>query len=292
MIHKRATVTKVLRGLVLAAALGAVLTACRNESSGDLIRSAREYQAKGDHSAAIIQLKNAIQKQPENGEARLLLGQSTLAVGDPATAEKEFRRAAEYGQPPSVVVPWIAQAMLGTGETDKVVAEFGRQKLDEPKAEAALRVAVGQAQLRMRRLDDAGASFAAALASDPSNIDAQLGQARLAAVSGKIDEAVVAVDEIVAKHPQSSEALLLQGSLRLARGDRSGARTSLEQAVVLDPAMAQARIELISLLIADGQFDAASAQVAEARKVAGRRPATAVLRGPDCVREEGHSEGA
>jgi putative PEP-CTERM system TPR-repeat lipoprotein len=262
-------VSRVLRGVVLAAALGAALTACKNESSGDLIRSAREYQAKGDHPAAIIQLKNAVQKQPDNGEARLLLGQSTLAVGDPATAEKEFRRAAEHGQPPSVVAPWIAQAMLGNGEVDKVIAEFGQQKLDDPKAEAALRVAVGQAQLRMRRLDDAAASFSAALASDPSNVEAQLGQVRLAGVTGKIDEAVEAVDQIVAKNPQSSEALLLQGTLRLARGDRIGARASLEQAVAVDPAKAQARMELISLLIADNQLDAASAQVAEARKARG-----------------------
>src|SRR5512134_2536272 len=113
MISKRPLVSKVLCGLVLTAALAAALTGCRGESASDLIRSAREYQAKGDHPAAIIQLKNAVQKQPDNGEARLLLGQSTLAVGDPATAEKEFRRAAEYGQPPSVVTPWIAQAMLG-----------------------------------------------------------------------------------------------------------------------------------------------------------------------------------
>ncbi len=269
MINKRPLVSRVLRGVVLAAALGAALTGCRNESSGDLIRSAREYQAKGDHPAAIIQLKNAIQKQPDNGEARLLLGQSTLAVGDPATAEKEFRRAAEYGQPASVVAPWIAQAMLGNGEVDKVVSEFGQQKLDDPKAEAALRVAVGQAQLRMRKLDDAAASFSAALASDPSNVEAQLGQVRLAGVMGKIDEAVEAVDQIVAKNPQSSEALLLQGTLRLARGDRSGARAALEQAVAVDPAKAQARMELISLLIADRQLDDASTQVAEARKARG-----------------------
>ena len=262
-------VSKVLRGFVLAMALGAALTACRNESSSDLIRSARDYQAKGDHQAAIIQLKNAIQKQPDNGEARLLLGRSSLVIGDPATAEKEFRKAAEYGQPPAAVSQWIAQSMLDSGEVDKVVAEFGKTKLDDPKSEAALRVVVGQAQLRMRKFDDAAASFAAAMASDPSNVEAQLGQARLAGFSGKIDEAVAAVDRIVAANPASSEALLLQGALRLARGDRVGARSSLEQAVAADPAKAQARLELISLLIVDGQLDAAAAQVADARKARG-----------------------
>ena len=266
MINKRLSMSKVLRGLVLTVALGAALTACRNESTGDLIRSARDYQAKGDHQAAIIQLKNAIQKQPDNGEARLLLGRSSLVIGDPATAEKEFRKAAEYGQPTAAVAPWIAQAMLDNGEVDKVVAEFGKTKLDDPKSEAALRVVVGQAQLRMRRLDDADASFAAALAGDPSNVEAQLGQARLAGFRGKIDEAVAAVDQIVERNPKSSEALMLQAALRLARGDRGGARSALEQAVAADPAKAQPRMELISLLIADGEFDAASAQVTEARK--------------------------
>jgi Tfp pilus assembly protein PilF len=110
----------------------------------------------------------------------------------------------------------IATAMLDSGETDKLIGEFAKKRLDDPRADAALRVAVGQAQLRVRQHDDAAASFAAALASDPANLQAQLGQARLAALTGKLDEAMAAVDGIAAKHPDSSDAFLLQGSLRLA----------------------------------------------------------------------------
>ena len=270
MIRNRLIGATTLCRLVLAALLGtAVLAGCGKESAADLIRSARDYQAKGQHPAAIIQLKNAIQKQPENGEARLLLGQSSLAIGDSASAEKEFRRAIEYGQSPAVVVPLLAQAMLEAGEVDKVVAEFSQRKLDEPQAEAVLRVAVGQAQARMNKPDDAAASFAAALASDPTNIQAQLGQARLAGFAGKLDEALASVDEIVAKNPKSADALLLQGELRLARGDRAGARGALEQAVAADPAQTRARFELISLLIFDRQLDAANEQIVAARKVRG-----------------------
>ena len=256
--------------LALAAVLGgALLAGCTRESTSDLIRSAREYQAKGEHQSAIIQLKNALQKQPDSAEARFLLGQSSLIIGDPATAEKEFRKAAEFGHPPALVVPLIAQAMLDNGESEKVMSEFGERKLDDPQAEAALRVVVGQAQLRTSKLDAAAASFAAALASDPSNVQADLGQARIAAFAGKLDEATAAVDQIVAKHPKSSDALMLQGALKLARGDREGARTALEQAVAADPSKAQARLELISLLIVDRQFDAANEQVAAARKLRG-----------------------
>ena len=82
--------------------LGAALLAgCTRESTSDLIRSAREYQAKGEHQAAIIQLKNALQKQPDSAEARFLLGESSLIIGEPATAEKEFRKAEEFGYPPA-----------------------------------------------------------------------------------------------------------------------------------------------------------------------------------------------
>ncbi len=259
----------ILRGACMAALACMLLSACRNEDPAALIRSARDYQAKGDHRAAIIQLKNVVQKQPENSEARLLLGQSNLVVGDPATAEKEFRRAAEFGQSPNVVAPLIATAMLDGGEAAKVIDEFGSKRLDDPRADAALRVVVGQAQLRMRKPEDAAASFAAALASDPSNVQAQLGQARLAAIGGNLDEAIAAVDAIAAKHPDSYDALLLQGSLRLGRGDHEGARKSLEAAVAAEPWKAQARLELISLLIVDGQLDAASAQVNEAREARG-----------------------
>ena len=62
-----------------------------------LVASAKESLAKNDRSAAVIQLKNALQKNPDLGEARLLLGKALLEQGDLAAAEKELRRARELG---------------------------------------------------------------------------------------------------------------------------------------------------------------------------------------------------
>ena len=42
--------------------------------------------AKSDYRAAIVQLKNAIQAAPDNGDARLLLARSLLESGEPVNA--------------------------------------------------------------------------------------------------------------------------------------------------------------------------------------------------------------
>src|SRR5688572_10432908 len=113
-----------------------LLLACSKDSPDELIASARTYEAKGEHKAAIIQLRNALQQKPADGEARLLLGRASLNVGDPASAQRELRKALEYGQPADIVLPLLARAMIEQGEADKLVAEFGNRKLTAPEAEA------------------------------------------------------------------------------------------------------------------------------------------------------------
>ena len=205
--------------LALAVVSTLLLPACSKESPDELIASARTYEAKGEHKAAIIQLRNALQQKPADGEARLLLGRASLNVGDPASAQREFRKALEYGQPADVVLPLLARAMLEQGEADKLVAEFGNRKLTAPDAEAALRATVGQAQLQLGKLSDAAASFKAAAALKPDYLPAQLGLARLLAADNKIDDASRLIDAVIQAHPKAAEAYALQADLRFSRGD-------------------------------------------------------------------------
>lgn len=254
---------------VLALVACLLLAACGKPNTAELLASARAYQAKGDHKAAIIQLRNVLQQNPKDGEARLMLGQASLQVGDPITAEKELRRALEYGQSAELVVPFLAQAMLELGSADKLIAEFGQTKLSDPRAEASLRALQGDAQLSLGKINEAAALFATAVQADPNNLRAQLGLARLMAIGGKLDDAAQSVDAIIAKHPQAATAFALRSEIQLAKGDRAGAKNSLEQAVAADPNFSQAQFALIALLIGERQFDAATAQVAAARKAKG-----------------------
>ena len=59
----------------------------------DYLSEAKRHLAEGDVSSAVIQLKNTLQEDPANADARLLLGRIYLDLGDGASAEKELKRA-------------------------------------------------------------------------------------------------------------------------------------------------------------------------------------------------------
>jgi thioredoxin-like negative regulator of GroEL len=68
---------------VAATCVAALLTACGGASAEKLVESAKAYMAKGEWRPAVIELKSAIQKQPESPEARFLLGTALLAIEEP-----------------------------------------------------------------------------------------------------------------------------------------------------------------------------------------------------------------
>ena len=84
------------RALAIAALAAVALAGCGKPATPEaLVESAKAFSAKGDHKAAAIQLRNLLQKQPDNGQGRYLLGLALNEQGDYVTAEKELRKALE-----------------------------------------------------------------------------------------------------------------------------------------------------------------------------------------------------
>jgi len=93
-----------------------LMTACGGESPEKLIGSAKEYLAKNDPKAAAIQIKNALQKNPEIPEGRYLLGKALLESGEPIAAEVELRKALDQKFPEDKVIPLLARAVSAQGQ--------------------------------------------------------------------------------------------------------------------------------------------------------------------------------
>ncbi len=272
--------------LTLAAALACVLvtTGCMRDTPESLIASANSYVAKGDHNAAVLQLKTALQKAPNVAEARYLLGASLLEMGDPASAEKELRKALELKHPPEKVYPLLGRALIEQGEYKKVLSEFGSLSLDTPAATAELKAVLGAAHYGLRQPSEAKAAYAEALKLRPGFAPALLGEATLTAAQD-LAGALAIVEGVLAKEPNDADALFLKTRLLSALNRPQEAIKPLEKLVELKPARMAPRNALASLLVAERQYDAALAQVAAMRKLAPRDPRVSYLQALVAVRQ-------
>src|SRR5258708_36462975 len=102
-----------------------VLTAVLSASGGIFARtgeaesynqSADQLLKKGDLRGAAIQLRNAIQKDPEDGTLRLKLAQIDLRLGEMVAAEAAAMAAKERGVSEEQVAPVLAEALYSEGE--------------------------------------------------------------------------------------------------------------------------------------------------------------------------------
>ena len=255
-------------GSVLTAATVAVLAlGCVNETPDQLVASAHTYLAQGNPNAAMIQVRNALQQRPEDGALRLLLGRVLLESRDPVAAERELRKALQYGQPADAVLPALSRAMLESGAVHQLVDEFGTRTLTAAESEAQFKSALGQAQLQTGRSAEAAASFAAAAAASPGYVPALIGLARLVAVGGRLKDAVRIADRLVADHPKSAAAHMLLSDLRSLSGDHAGSIAALEDAISADGGYTPARYALMAALIDQQQFDVAAAHLEQVRSL-------------------------
>jgi putative PEP-CTERM system TPR-repeat lipoprotein len=261
---------------VSALCLALILSAC-GDSTESLIASSKEYLAKNDSKAAVIQLKNALQKNPNLGEARFLLGSALLESGDISGAEVELRKALELKHSADTVIPVLARAMLAGGKAKKLVEEFGNTKLSAGEPLATLNTSLSAANAALGKNDVAKALLAEALATQPDYIPARLADIRATAASKDLPGAQAKIDALLASHPNNPEALLMKGNLLSATGDSAGALAQYTKAIEAKPSYLAAHSAAISSLMQANKTDEALKQLEALRKIAPKHPQTYYL---------------
>ena len=288
-----------------------LLTGCGSDEKPEaLVAAAKGLLAKNDNATAIIQLRNALQQNPDLAEARFLLGKAELETGDLAGAQKELRRALELKYSPDAVIPPLAETMLRSGEFKRVIDEFGNtdakapeaptadlpvalaaamqqmgtasktpDKPDKPivttpDARAQVQTILGKAQFALGNFDDASAAFAEALAMKPDFPPALLGQAQLVGGKGDLPGALALLGPALAKSPRFAEAWEFQGHVQLAQGLQDDALASYRKAVDAKPDYMTAHSAIVSLLAQQGKLEDASKELEVMQKLAAKSPQT------------------
>lgn len=251
------------------------LASCGGPSDADMLAAARDYVDKRDHRAAVVQLKSLLQKNPQLGEARYLLGRSLLEQGDAASALLELRKAHDQQFDPVKVTPLLARAMQATGENAPVTGEFGQTVLPDPAAQADLSVTLATAYLAQKLEVQAEAALNQALKAVPGHVPARLLAARLLADRNQIDEARRIVEQVLAANANEADAWMLKGELALnIDKDRKAAVDAFRKAATARPTHLQAHVAAVTTLMLDGDAAGAATQVAEMKKHFKNHPRT------------------
>ena len=254
-----------------------LLVGCGGEKPESMLVSAKDYMAKNDNKAAVIQLKNALQNNPNLAEARFLLGKALLEGGDPIAAELELHKASELKHPADQVVPLLARAMLMQGQAKKITDDFAKVQLTSPESKADFQATLGQAYLMMGKLDAAQAAFDGALIALPDYGPALIGQARIKAVSRDLPGALALLDSALEKSPKLYNAWQLKGDILSAQGDAKGSSDAYRKALEIKPDFLSAHAALISRFLEAGKLDEAGKQLAAMKKIAPKHPQTSYL---------------
>ena len=258
----------VLRTATLTAALIAgLLAGCGGDKPETLIASGKEYLAKNDSKAAVIQFKNALQQNPNLGEARFLLGKALLEGGDARGAEVELRKAFDLNYAPELTVPVLVNAMLAQGQAKKVIDEFAGAKFSG-EAAASLKTSLSQSYRTLGNPEAAQTSIEAALAAKPDYVPAIMADARAKAAKGNVDDALLIVDSVLGKAPVDPDALMFKGTLLAFKGNQAGAMELYNKAVQSKPDYLPAHIAMVSVLMQKGAYDDAEKQLEVMKKIA------------------------
>jgi putative PEP-CTERM system TPR-repeat lipoprotein len=254
------------------------------------LQEGRAALARGDLQTAQIQLRNAVRAHPRDGEARFLLAEVQLQLGNPVAAEQQAKAAAAHGYQDSAVIPVLAAAMLAQNHGRELLQQLTPNRTDKV-TNSEIEQARGAAYLALNEADKGAAALARAEQLDPANAHAWLADARLALARGQMPAAKEKLARALAADPDSVQARALKAQLMAIDKDVPGALKLLDATIASHPPAVPARLLRANLLMAGGKFAAARADDDAVLKVLPNNVEALFLRAV-LLHQEGKNEAA
>jgi len=177
------------------------------------LEKARSYYQSGKVYSAVIELKNALQINPNNSDARHLLGKAYLDLAEGPAAEKELRRALRFGQTGISVLTDLGLALNQQKRYQATIEELGKVKVGQNIESSELRAVLAEAYLGQRNLKKAKLLMTQAEMESASVPRLELAKAKLAMAEQKYTPAMHILNDLIASSSKSDEARFLKAKL-------------------------------------------------------------------------------
>ncbi|WP_162913067.1 XrtA/PEP-CTERM system TPR-repeat protein PrsT [Rhodospirillaceae bacterium SYSU D60014] len=245
--------------LALTAPFDASAVTVDQERSASYYQDALQQLEDGDAAAAIIQLRNALQQDPGNVEARQLLGRLYLSAGDGPSAEKELGRALE-AQPSDETEILLGNALLMQQKYEEVLSTVSREASTPEQRQEKLLI-LGNAHFGLDEVEEAEAIYREILSSAPASVGANFALARLKGAVGDLDAASDYLSTALETDPEFFEGWLLKAEIALRHQQYDAAFEALDKADRIRPGNTGAMLARAQALLQTGKVDEGEEQV-------------------------------
>lgn len=268
MSHK-IKVQATTRRVILALAT-LILVACGGPVIDDqqLVQTAREYLRKQKIREAALELRNALQKNPDNAEARYLLGQINLDFGDSGGAEKEFRRARMAGWEETDTQIGLARALLNAKKFQKLLDEIEIKETYPPTVRADLYGLHAAAQAGLGELGLIRETLAAGARIDANAMQLMKSTIQFRLDNGDLEGAASALKQALSAYPDNPELLLMSATVAIEAKDEESAMEAYRKVIDQEPGKLvtvyswKARLGLTHLELINHNLDQAESTLA------------------------------
>ncbi len=220
--------------LVSLVVISALAGCGESETATTYLAKAKSFQST-QVDEKLIALKNAIKLEPDNVEARFLLGETYLNQGFATGAIKELEKAYEFIYNKNKLVPLLARAYILTS-SDESVLDLSNN-VNSLSNEAAVHYLAYKtlAEIRLGNLDNAKSSVEQANILSPDDAYSLLAQAYLDMADGNLYNAENNAQKLLNIMPEQKDAVLLLGQVNTALNNHSEATTYYTQYAQLQP---------------------------------------------------------
>jgi putative PEP-CTERM system TPR-repeat lipoprotein len=282
MTEAKSTAARRRGGLVYFAVLAVMLAALSScgdrKSAADYIKAAEAHLASGDIRAATVELKNALQKEPKNTTARVLLGQAYLDLSDASAAEVELQHARDDGAQPIATAKPLARAELMLRKPKEALALTEPVEGASPQLAASLLSFRAQAYFALGQGDEGDKAFAEGLKLDPHSVDVLVGMARAALVRHDLPQAKDRLAAAEKEAPKEPQVLELAGDVAFTGGDFAASEQSYQDLHTAQPWNLTARVGMARAQISESKLKEAIANLDTVLKSASKDPRANYLR--------------
>jgi len=207
--------------------------------------------ASGEFARARVELARAVELDPQQLEARKLLAGVHAQLGEHEFAIEQGRAYLAQRPDDGDVRIIVGQSLIRVGRGEEAYAEVS--KIPEEKRDASALFALGRLDVAFNRLDLGTERLLKANELAPGNAQVLATLLAIDREKGRLADSAARIAKAVEANPNDSALAALQAEVALLGGDAVAGRKALERAIELDQRNVGAQVTLAELAQREGK---------------------------------------